>query len=214
MCGRLAQTRTPDELAELLGVMVGLNAISVIHAAYNVPPTSILASLVATGKYRVQWVPLQWGMVSSRAKNRRPVINARSETVHKKPMFRYSFRSRRCVIPVTAYYEWLSGATGKQPYCIRMASGEPLLLAGLYSGNQCVILTRAARDDIAYIHDRMPVAIPRMLIEQYLHEQNAAYAAFEAAESLHLQVYPVTPRVGNPRYNTPSCLEHNESANT
>jgi putative SOS response-associated peptidase YedK len=35
-----------------------------------------------------------------------PVLNnARAETVAQKPMFRPSFRQRRCLIPVTVFFE-------------------------------------------------------------------------------------------------------------
>jgi putative SOS response-associated peptidase YedK len=35
------------------------------------------------------------------------IVNARAETVHEKPSFRAAFKSRRALIPVDAFYEWL-----------------------------------------------------------------------------------------------------------
>ncbi len=207
MCGRIAQIDTPDELAELMGITDGLESLDHVQTAYNVPPSSKLASLVAGAERGIKWVPLEWGMRPSWMKSKRAMINARCETVNQRPMFKRSFASRRCVIPATAYYEWLLGPRGKQPYCIRTSSREPLLLAGLYAGGQCVILTRAARDDLAFIHDRMPVAMPREWISPYLQDLTAAFASFTAADALDLVYYPVTRRVGSPRFNTPECLE-------
>ena len=33
-------------------------------------------------------------------------INARSETITKAPTWREPFRKRRCLVPVSAFYEW------------------------------------------------------------------------------------------------------------
>ena len=207
MCGRIAQIEKPDELAELMGISDGLESLEHFRNGYNMPPSSIVASLVSSREHNIQWVPLKWGMLPSWMKRGREVINARCETVDQKPMFKHHFASRRCVIPVTAYYEWLPGQGGKQPYCIRTASGEPLLLAGIHAGGECVILTRAARSDLAFIHDRMPVTLPRQLMPLYIHDLEAAFASFAAADALDLRYYPVTRSMGSPRLNTVECLE-------
>ena len=205
MCGRIAQTETPEELADLLGVSRGLEEVSHLGPSFNVPPSKILPGLTLDLDGGAKWAAFEWGMLPSWGNFRRPVINARCETAHEKPMFRHAFRSRRCVIPVSAYYEWLTGSGGKQPYCIRPADGSPMLLAALYTGGQCVILTRAARPDIAHIHDRMPVAVSRL--EVWLHELKAAVAAFAEADRMELEFFPVTRRMGNPRINGPQCLD-------
>ena len=207
MCGRIAQTETPEELADLLGVSRGLEEVSHLGPSFNVPPSRTLPGLAAAQDGGAKWSAFEWGMLPSWGNFRRPVINARCETAHEKPMFRHAFRSRRCVIPVSAYYEWLAGPGSKQPYCIRPVGGSPMLLAGLYTGRQCVIMTRAARPDIAHIHDRMPVAVSRPLLEVWLQEYEAASAAFAEADQMELEFFRVTRRVGSPRFNSPQCLD-------
>ena len=207
MCGRIAQTETPEELAELLGVDLSLKEVQHLTPSFNVPPSRTLPSLIAANERQVQWSSLEWGMLPSWASFRRPVINARCETVHEKAMFKHALQSRRCVIPAAAYFEWKVGSQGKQPYCIRRANGEPLLLAGLYTSGQCVIITRTAREDIAHIHDRMPVAIERSYIEPWLLEPKAASATFSVADQIDFDFYPVTKRIGSPRFDDPQCLE-------
>ena len=54
-----------------------------------------------------------WGLIAPWQKNfnearagQSHAINARSESIHEKPTFRDAFRTSRCLIPVTGYYEW------------------------------------------------------------------------------------------------------------
>nr|WP_272941309.1 SOS response-associated peptidase family protein [Kribbella flavida] len=65
------------------------------------------------------------------------MVNARAETVHEKPSFRTPFTSRRALIPVDAFYEWLEseqvgkgGKPLKQPFALRPADGSTLALPG------------------------------------------------------------------------------------
>ena len=46
---------------------------------------------------------MDWGYTLSDGKR---LINARSETAAEKPMFRESMRLRRCLLPMSAYFEW------------------------------------------------------------------------------------------------------------
>jgi putative SOS response-associated peptidase YedK len=52
-------------------------------------------------------------------------FNARVETVTEKPFFREAFKRRRCLIPVTGYYEWQDAIGGKQPWYFTSRDGSP-----------------------------------------------------------------------------------------
>lgn len=87
------------------------------------------------------------------------VINARSEDVKQRPMFRSLVDRQRCVLPALGYYEWRDADHLR--HLIRRHGGEPFYLAGLNrrdaQGNlRFVVLTRAAFGDHAQIHTRMP----------------------------------------------------------
>jgi putative SOS response-associated peptidase YedK len=117
-------------------------------------------------------VLLRWGLVPSWAKELKfgsRCINARAETAATQPAFRAAFRSRRCLVPVNAFYEW-SGPAGQRTRWRIALDGEPLFaLAGLWEWwkdpagaaiETYTIVTTAANAQLAPIHDRMPVLLP------------------------------------------------------
>ncbi len=196
-----------ERVGEFLEIQQGTESISWTEPSYNIAPGSRICTLQLDELSDTAWTTLRWGMLPAWAKMKRPVINARAETVTQKPMFRNSFRTRRSVIPVTAYYEWQAIPGGKQPYCIRSKNGFPLLLAGLHTEDECVILTRSAQRDISYIHDRMPVVVNPDLMDAYLRQPDVACEVVGQEDLLDLEVYPVTKKIGNPAFNHPVCLE-------
>ena len=108
------------------------------------------------------------------------MINARAETVAEKPAFRNALKKRRCLVIADGYYEWQKTPVGKRPFRIIMKSGEPFAMAGLWEtwkdphGNvvpSCTIITTAANDYLAPIHNRMPVILTRESEEMWLNAE-------------------------------------------
>jgi putative SOS response-associated peptidase YedK len=60
--------------------------------------------------------------------------NARAESIVEKPMFRESFKRRRCLMPVSRYYEWADTPDGKQPYYFTRRDGQVLTVAAIQDG--------------------------------------------------------------------------------
>lgn len=105
------------------------------------------------------------------------IINARSETVLERPMFRRSVLERRCLIPTTGFYEWGTEEDGqlslfpdipkpkggKQKYLFRLPAQKELYMAGFYNRfydeDRFVVLTTEANDTMRPIHNRMPVVL-------------------------------------------------------
>lgn len=106
------------------------------------------------------------------------IINARAESVAKKPMFREAFLTQRCLVPAGGYYEWLTGADKKKTkYHIGIKDKGLFYMAGLYSLFEdkngrvyaaVAVITTQAHPDIAFIHDRMPVLLPEEEIPAWL----------------------------------------------
>ncbi len=88
---------------------------------------------------------------------RRPVINARAETLLERPMFRESAQHRRCAVPASAFFEW---DAARQKFRFTRSDGAPLYLAGVWErrdGVDCFcIVTTEASADVAQVHERMP----------------------------------------------------------
>jgi putative SOS response-associated peptidase YedK len=122
-------------------------------------PSDLVPVQTGPGSYQA----MTWGF---KGYQNRPVINARSETALEKPMFRDSMQFRRCLIPASGYYEWQPSDGRKLRYKFFLPQG-PLFLAGCYRQEKdnplpsFVILTRDAAPGFAFIHNRMPVIIPR-----------------------------------------------------
>jgi putative SOS response-associated peptidase YedK len=88
-----------------------------LEPRYNVCPTDTI-DVVLRGGDEPALVPMRWGLIPSWWK--KPVkemkvatFNARSESVAEKPMFAESFARRRCLIPLSGYYEWLTTPDGQ-----------------------------------------------------------------------------------------------------
>ncbi len=117
---------------------------------------------------------MNWGFRPSYSNNL--VINARSETVHKKNLFKESFHRRRCIIPASGFYEWKKVADKKIKHFINIQEDEIISLAGIYdffniNGKQQMafcILTKDAPQELINIHDRIPVIIKKEYENEWL----------------------------------------------
>lgn len=173
-----------------------------ILESHNIAPGQMIAGFTAQGGYAMRWglIP-SW---SDDTSGKYSTFNARAETVTSKPAYRGAWRhGNRCLLPALGYYEWQSGPNGKQPFFIRNEKLQPLLFAGLYEPAReggiplsCTMLTRAAREDLAEIHSRMPVMFS---IEQGQHwlqaDQDQAAAMVGQLTELPINSYPVSKRV-------------------
>ena len=199
MCGRFVLSSDADRLAD----HYGLDTVPVFSGGYNVAPS---AQVPVVRRHSDRELALcHWGFIPHWVKE--PVlkpINARAKTLTNKPYFRDAFKRRRCLVPANGYYEWRAGIGGKQPYFIRMAGAELFSFAGLWSSwrgpdgpvESCVIITTSAKEELADIHDRMPVIIGPEDYDAWLEEGGQDLLGPCAGE---IEAYPVSSRVNNPR---------------
>ncbi|HEX3096116.1 MAG TPA: SOS response-associated peptidase [Usitatibacter sp.] len=151
-----------------------------IRRRFNIAPSQE-APVVRLGEGGAREVAmLRWGLVPPWAKDPSAgsrMINARSETAAAKPAFREAFRSRRCAIPASGFYEWTGDPRRRVPHAISV-EGHPLIaFAGLWecwkdaAGKPLetyTILTTAANRFVSPMHDRMPAILADGDIDAWL----------------------------------------------
>ncbi len=185
MCGRFTVTVDPAELMERfhLSAADGMPA-----PRYNVAPTQNVPVVLNESPEKLSTV--QWGLIPSWAKDAAigaQMINARAETVPEKPAFRAAFKKRRCLVLADGFYEWRKESDGKTktPMLIRLKSGEPFAMAGLWevwsapdgqARRTCTIITTTANALVAPTHNRMPVILPRETEADWLDDTIGALA--------------------------------------
>ncbi|MBD5521246.1 MAG: SOS response-associated peptidase [Lachnospiraceae bacterium] len=113
---------------------------------------------------------LKWGYEAYGKK--KPIFNARSETVQERPMFRYDFEERRCLIPASKFYEWKQDGTKQKEKYEFFTPDKILYLAGIYhkdpEGDRFTILTREAEGCMTEIHPRMPLILYKKDMRKWL----------------------------------------------
>jgi putative SOS response-associated peptidase YedK len=227
MCGRYGHYRSKMDYENALAAAGGLTLDSdrgppEIPPNYNVSPTQ--AAWVARSESRKTWLePVMWGLVPRWAKDPkeglRP-INARSETVATSKLFAPLLKRRRCLVPCDGFYEWKATSDGKQPFVIRLASGEPFFFAGLYDiwheGDPdqlatFTIITCEPNAIAADIHNRMPViaqpADYARWLDPDLTDPSAVMDVLKPYPAKEMTAYPISKRVNSPRNNSPELLE-------
>jgi putative SOS response-associated peptidase YedK len=186
---------------------------------FNVCPTESV--LVVTEPEPARRAPLtvRWGLVPRSAqavgKGSQP-INVRSETAAGNRWFgSLMAKGGRCLVPADGWYEWVRGAgRRKQPYFMTTNDG-PLVFAGLWAAwgpeplLTCSIVTVAARGDLALVHSRMPLVLPRSRWATWLAGGGDPADVLAPAPDAYLnslEIRPVGPAVGDVRNDGPHLV--------
>jgi putative SOS response-associated peptidase YedK len=171
MCGRYEIHDSPQML--MLYFLLAEEPTAYSNA--DVRPTNE-APIIRVREGKRLALPARWGLIPSWAKDAtiaQHTFNARAETIAEKPSFRSAFKRRRCIVPMSAFFEWRAIAGQKKKEKLRFASadGDPLAVAGLwerwdksgdgYAVETFTVITTAANSFMAPIHDRMPAILAK-----------------------------------------------------
>jgi len=223
MCGRFTLYAAPEEVAAFFG----LPEAPILVERYNIAPTQPVGLVrLNTQTFEREWALMHWGLIPSWSKDPSigaRMINARSETVADKPSFRAAFKRRRCLVPVSGFYEWQKQGRTKQPYYITAEEGGLLAIAGLWEYwegadgsalESCTLLTTEANELMTPLHNRMPVFIAPEDFDEWLgdgKEESRRYLEslqhlLRPAPADLLTAYPVSSYVSNARNEGESCI--------
>jgi len=218
MCGRFALSAMLTNIAEEFSTSAEPDRT--LPVDWNIKPTQDIY-IVKNQEITIA----SWGLIAPWSKNsndalrsQSQAINARSESVHEKPTFRNAFRQRRCLVPATGYYEWateLGRYKTKQPVFISRDDEKLLAFAGIFDRwispegeirDSVAIITRDAVGDLAKVHNRMPLFLPR---ERWGAWMDSNVTDVEEIRTLmqvpdpdaHLRYWPVSTLVNSIRNN-------------
>ena len=220
MCGRFSQQRPASELAEIFAAEPLADDPG---PRFNVAPTDDALVVVQRADRRAI-TAYRWGLIphwADAAKVGSKMFNARAETLTTSPAFRDAFRRKRCLVPVDGFYEWHREGTRRQPFAIARDDGRPLALAGQWSGwhdpvadrvvRTFTIITTRPNDQLADLHDRMPVVVPDEAWGRWLDptfpDPAELHGLFEPSDEIELRIWPVSPLVNNVRNDGPELFE-------
>ena len=222
VCGRFSQGEPSHRISDYFGAYPDED---LPDGLYNVPPTETVRMVLEKADQR-RLVAARWGYRPFWAANEdaaKSWINARAESAWGSPAFGRALRTRRCVIPADAFYEWDRTASPRQPYAIGPAvEGEILALAGIWSpvhgeAPTMAIMTTSPNELVAPIHNRMPVILDRDALDAWLDpdaDLGLIHSLLAPAPIDSLRMWPVSTAVNHVASDGPELLRPIELAPT
>lgn len=212
MCGRYSLSTDPNQLKAQFG---DLEIEGPVQANYNIAPTQY--SYVIADDHPNVLQQFKWGLIPFWAKDEKigsRMINARSEGIENKPSFRAPIRRRRCLVLADSFYEWIKRDGKKVPQRILMKDAPIMVMAGIWEvwskGPSPVysysIITCPPNEEMAPIHNRMPVVFP---YKDQWGEWLSDIELSQVLDMLHtpdkdiFEIYEVSTQVNNVRNNGP-----------
>jgi len=219
VCGRYRLSRRKQIVEEYFDSVSGEDDWG---PRYNIAPTQPVAVIRQNPKKPIRELSLmRWGLIPSWATDSTvasKMINARSETASTKPAFRDALKSRRCLIPADAFYEWSRFGKSKQPYCFEVNEGELFAFAGIWdrwkdatgkSVQTCSILTTTPNAVTSVIHDRMPVILDPegydLWLDPGIKDVSEASELLKPYDARLMRCYPVSTRINSVAYDDEEC---------
>jgi len=216
MCGRFAITLPSDAMSQLFDAQPVNDLPDVPN--FNVCPTNFIHVVTYTGLGR-KLESLRWGFVPNwyREVSGGPLlINARSETIAKKPAFSNASRERRCLIPCSGFYEWSKDLEGnKIPWFLSRNDNAPMVFGGVWqewsdeSGKikTCAIVTTASNSNLSKIHHRLPLVLERSDWGLWLGEEgHGASVLMKPTDDETLRAYRVSKNINSNRSSGPDLM--------
>lgn len=219
MCGRYVLLRA--DIRELMRrlQLEELYSLAVKDTRFNIGPGQHILTVHNREDSSERVVAEQhwgWRVPSNDAPGRTQfLVNARGETLSQRPTFRDAFKTRRCIVPASGFYEWKREGARPEPWLFRLKDDEPFFIAALWQpgpedqAGSCLLITTSPNEVMAPIHDRMPAIFTAAQAEQWLsrlpgtkHEAGALLRPYPADQMV---ARPVSDYVNNIRHEGENC---------
>jgi putative SOS response-associated peptidase YedK len=195
MCYHYSLSKKQDEIMKMIQVEWEMPFEPVYHAGGFSFPLMPVITMDEPSKVRAYY----WGFIPPWApslaeaqKIRAQALNARSETLWEKPLFRSSVVAHRCIVPADGFFEWMEHRKKKFPHFIHLKDNELFGFAGICSHwtdketgellKTFAIITTDANPFMARIHNvkkRMPVIFRQDQWKQWLDPKMEKHALAE-----------------------------------
>ena len=171
-----------------------------------------------------EFVLKQWGLIPSWAKSkddafelRDKTLNAKGETVYEKPSFSHNILSRRCLLPVSGFFEWRDFNNNKYPYFIEPSKEPGFLLGSVFDSwidkstgevyDTFSIVTTAANPLMEMIHNskkRMPLILDVEAADKWLNPLSTPEqikSIIMPYEEINMKAHTISKVAGNSKIN-------------
>ena len=158
------------------------------HAVYHASAFQHPLLPVVTTEFPSTIKLFSWGLIPYWIKSKEEALKIRDmtancvgETAFSKPSFRHVITKKRCLVPVTGYFEWHTEGRSKYPFYIYLKDKEIFSLAGIFDNwtdketgeivDTFSIITTHANPMLEKIHNlkkRMPVILKREDEERWI----------------------------------------------
>lgn len=177
MCGRFQLELGMEDMVNFLEIVEEVNnrykadnLDEFIHEKRDIYPGTKSLAITEEGFKKPTWgFPL----------DKKLIINARSESIYEKKMFRKAIESQRCLIPANLFYEWQKTEREKIKHEIA-TEDHFMMLGGIWQifanedgepEERFTIITTDSKDEMLNIHDRSPLIIPKEAYAEFIRKE-------------------------------------------
>ena len=198
MCGRFSLFAVGESLSNWFDVEISEN----LEPRFNIAPTQDVPIITNDEQNVIQMA--RWGLIPNWAKDDKfSSINARSESLNEKPMFKKPLAKHRCIIPANGFYEWNKDKT---PFYFKLSSNNLFAFAGVFDMwkspdgiiKSFSIITVPPNDIVNKIHDRMPAILDKENYKNWL-SGNKLMELLVPYPSYNMESYEVNRIVNSPK---------------
>lgn len=220
MCPRFSLKYSWQEVREFYDLIDGAWNF---QPRYNIRPTTEIAAIRKAGSRR-ELIMAGWWLVppwADKPNPKYPMFNARAESLLERKAYAEPTRNKRCLIPMSGWFEWHREGKVNQPYHFTLKSRDQFAAAGLWQVSHkgaepissCTMVTTDGNSLIARYHgkNRMPALLHEDDWDAWLDtERMTAEIALPYLAPWHeddIAVYPVDrTELAKPVSDSPQCI--------